>query len=214
MHPAHKPPILNPMKIRTALLAPLALIALTAPAWGEKIPLGTLSGYLNGITTAQASFTQVNADDTISTGKIFIQRPGRMRFEYDPPDESLVLTSGGMVAIFDTKSNQPPEQYPLSRTPLSLILDTEINFGRAGMVVSHDEVQAATQVVAQDPENPQFGTIALLFTQDPLTLRQWVITDDLGQKTTVILGELQTGAEFAPSQFAIETELRARGVAP
>ncbi|MFN3605855.1 MAG: LolA family protein, partial [Cypionkella sp.] len=116
--------------------------------------------------------------------------------------------------IFDTKSNQPPEQYPLSRTPLSLILDTEINFGRAGMVVSHDEVQAATQVVAQDPENPQFGTIALLFTQDPLTLRQWVITDDLGQKTTVILGELQTGAEFAPSQFAIETELRARGVTP
>jgi outer membrane lipoprotein-sorting protein len=202
------------MTIRTALLAPLALIALTAPAWGEKIPLGTLSGYLNGITTAQASFTQVNADDTISTGKIFIQRPGRMRFEYDPPDESLVLTSGGMVAIFDTKSNQPPEQYPLSRTPLSLILDAEITFDRAGMLVSHDEVQAATQVVAQDPENPQFGTIALLFTQDPLTLRQWVITDDLGQKTTVILGELQTGAEFAPSQFAIETELRARKVAP
>lgn len=202
------------MTLRTALLAPLIFVLFAAPAVAEKLPLDMLSAYLNGITTAQATFTQVNGDETISTGRIFIQRPGRMRFEYDPPDESLVLTSGGIVAIFDVKSNQPPEQYPLSRTPLSLILDADINFAKPGMVVGHDLVQAATQVTAQDPENPQFGTIALMFTPDPLALRQWVITDDLGQKTTVILGELQTGVEFPASQFLIESELQRRGIAP
>ena len=196
------------MTLRIALMAPIALFALTLPALAQKIPLDRLSAYLNSITTAQASFTQVNADDTISTGQIYIHRPGRMRFEYDPPDDNLVLTSGGMVAIFDGKSNQPPEQYPLSRTPLSLILDAQTNLAR--VVVAHDQVQAATQVVAQDPDNPQHGSIALLFTDQPLALRQWVITDDLGRKTTVILGELRLGAQFAPSQFAIESELRRR----
>jgi outer membrane lipoprotein-sorting protein len=205
---------MNAMTFRTALLAPLVFIALTVPAAAQKMPLDVLSAYLNSIATAQATFTQVNSDETISTGRIFIQRPGRMRFEYDPPDESLVLTSAGIVAIFDAKSNQPPEQFPLARTPLSLILDDTIDFGRPGMVVAHDSVQAATQVTAQDPENPQFGTIALLFTPDPVALRQWVITDDLGQKTTVILGELQTGIEFPASQFLVESELQRRGIAP
>ncbi|MDZ7905781.1 MAG: outer membrane lipoprotein carrier protein LolA [Cypionkella sp.] len=201
------------MTLRTALLAPLALIVATFPALAEKIPLAAMSAYLNGIKTAETTFTQINSDDTISTGKIYIQRPGRMRFEYDPPDESLVLTSGGMVAIFDTKSNQPPEQYPLSRTPLNLILQAQVDLSRAKMVQAHQEVQAATQVVAQDPDHPEYGSIALMFTPAPVTLRQWVVTDDLGKKTTVILGDLALGADYPPSQFAIQSELRKRGLA-
>ncbi len=205
-------PYIPPMTLRTAILAPLALIAATLPALADKIPLADMSAYLNGITTAEAAFTQVNADETVSTGRIYIERPGRMRFEYDPPDASLVLTSGGMVAIFDEKSNQPPEQYPLSRTPLNLILAENVDLARPKMALSHEELQTATQVVAQDPDHPEYGTIALLFTPAPLTLRQWVITDDLGKQTTVILGDLKTGAEFPPSQFAIESELRKRGL--
>ncbi len=198
------------MTLRLALLAPLALI--TAPAFAQKIPLGDMSAYLNAMRTAEATFTQVNSDDTISTGRIFIQRPGRMRFEYDPPDASLVLTSGGMVAIFDAKSNQPPEQYPLSRTPLNLILEETVDLARSGMVLAHEEVQAATQVVATDPNHPEYGSIALMFTDQPLALRQWIITDDLGKKTTVILGDLALGAEYPPSKFAIQSELNRRGL--
>jgi outer membrane lipoprotein-sorting protein len=202
------------MTLRTALLAPLVLIAATLPALAQKIPLAEMSAYLNAMTTAEATFTQINSDETISTGKIFIQRPGRMRFEYDPPDASLVLSSGGMVAIFDAKSNQPPEQYPLSRTPLSLILAEGVNLARKGMVLAHEQVQSATQVIATDPENPGFGSIALLFTPAPLTLRQWVVTDDLGKKTTVILGDLALGGTYPPSRFAIQSELDRRGIKP
>ena len=141
------------MNRRFALLAPLALL-LPLPAAAEKIPLSTLSDYLNGLTTVETDFTQINADGTISTGKIYIRRPGRIRFEYAPPDRSLVIAGGQQVAIFDAKSNQPPEQYPLKRTPLNLILAENIDLGRARMVVGHEDDGTSTRVRAQDPETP------------------------------------------------------------
>ncbi|HEX9858531.1 MAG TPA: outer membrane lipoprotein carrier protein LolA, partial [Paracoccaceae bacterium] len=124
---------------RAALLAPALCLALALPAAAEKIPLSALSQYLNGLTTAEAEFTQINADGSIATGKLYIKRPGRVRFEYAPPENSLVLAGGGQVAIFDAKSNQPPEQYPLKRTPLNLILAENVDLGRAKMVVGHFE---------------------------------------------------------------------------
>lgn len=198
------------MNLRTALLAPLAVLAFAFPAMADKIPLQALSAYLNAITTAESDFSQINADGSISTGKIFIKRPGRVRFEYAPPDQSLVLASGGQVAIFDSKSNQPPEQYPLKRTPLNLILAENVNLARARMVVDHRADGTSTRVLAQDPENPEYGTIELVFTDNPVALRQWVITDDLGQQTTVILGEMKRGADMKPSLFSSEVEMARR----
>jgi len=199
------------MNRRTALLAPIALLVLGSPALAAKISLAELSSYLNGLTTVEADFTQVNGDGTIATGKLFIRRPGRVRFEYAPPDRSLVLAGGGQVAVFDAKSNQPPEQYPLKRTPLNLILAADIDLGKAKMVVGHREVENTTRVVAQDPENPSYGTIELVFTATPVELRQWIITDDVGNQTTVILGEMKKGGALPASYFDITGEIRKRG---
>lgn len=199
------------MNMLTALFAPLAAIVMALPAHAEIIPLSDLSRYLNGLTTAESDFTQVNADGSISTGRLYIKRPGRARFEYAPPDRSLVLAGGGQVAIFDAKSNQPPEQYPLRRTPLNLILAEDVDLGRAEMVVGHGEVDTTTRVIAQDPENPEYGTIELVFTADPVELRQWIITDDLGSQTTVILGEMVKGGDIPASLFNITFEIERRG---
>ncbi|EGJ22988.1 outer membrane lipoprotein carrier protein LolA [Cereibacter sphaeroides WS8N] len=192
------------------ILAPLAFLALALPAAAEKIPLSALSSYLNGLSTAEADFTQVNADGSVSTGRIFIKRPGRVRFEYAPPEKSLVVAGGGQVAIFDAKSNQPPEQYPLSRTPLSLILAQNIDLGRAKMVVGHREDKNTTRVVAQDPAHPEYGTIEMVFTANPVALRQWVITDDAGNQTTVILGAMAQGRNLPASLFSIQSEAAKR----
>ncbi len=117
-----------------------------------------LSAYLNGLQTAEADFTQINADGTISTGRLYIKRPGRVRFEYTPPDKTLVMAGGGQVAIFDGGSNNSqPEQYPLARTPLNLILERNVDLGRRSMVVGHDYDGTATVVTAQDPEHPEYG---------------------------------------------------------
>lgn len=200
------------MNRRTLFLAPVALLALSAPVLAEKLSLGTLSKYLNGLTTVEADFTQVNSDGSVSTGRIFIKRPGRVRFEYNPPDKALVLAGGQQVAIFDGKSNVPPEQYPLKRTPLNLILAANIDLGRAKMVVGHSADATSTRVKAQDPEHPEYGTIELVFSADPVELRQWVITDDLGQQTTVILGGMTKGGALGEGMFSITREKDRRGL--
>ncbi|PLL14479.1 cell envelope biogenesis protein LolA [Tabrizicola sp. TH137] len=199
------------MNRRTALMAPLLALVFALPARAELVPLADLSAYLNGLTTAEADFTQINADGSISNGRLYIRRPGRVRFEYAPPDRSLVMAGGGQVAIFDAKSNQPPEQYPLRRTPLNLILAERVDLGTAKMVVGHYEAQDTTRVVAQDPEAPEYGTIELVFSRDPVALTSWVITDDLGNRTTIVLDRMVTGVNLPASLFNITQEVEKRG---
>jgi outer membrane lipoprotein-sorting protein len=196
------------MNIRSLALAPALIIGLAFPALAERISLSEISRYLNSLTTLTSEFTQVNPDGTVSTGTVYIQRPGRVRFEYDN-DSTLVLASGGNVAIFDAKSNGGPQQYPLSQTPLSIILDANVNLGRANMVTGHSEKNNATVVTAQDPQRPQNGNIQMVFS-NPTELRQWIVTDDSGQKTTVILGEMSKGGSIPASRFSIRSETNRR----
>ena len=191
-------------------LAPLAFVAFALPAVAQEIPLSGISQYLNGLTTAEASFTQKNADGSVSSGKLYIHRPGRMRFEYDPPNKSLVIAGGSAVAIFDPKSNQPPEQYPLARTPLNLILAPVIDLGQAKMVVAHGMLGSNTTVTAEDPQHPENGTITLIFSPNPTALRQWIITDATGSKTAVVLSTFQQGMQLRDSLFDIQSETATR----
>jgi outer membrane lipoprotein-sorting protein len=195
------------MKHMRKFLIPVLLAAMTSPVLADEIPLASLSAYLNGLTSAETDFTQINSDGSGAKGKLFIRRPGRMRFEYSKPDKTLVLASGGQVAIFDTKSNQPPEQYPLARTPLNLILAARIDLGQARMVVGHGEDGKLTVVTAQDPDHPEYGTIALGFTANPVALRQWVVTDQAGAQTIVLLDDLRVGGTYPPSLFSIQSEV-------
>ncbi len=191
-------------------LAPLAFVVFALPAFAQEIPLSEISRYLNALTTAEASFTQRNADGSISSGKLYIHRPGRMRFEYDPPNKSLVIAGGSAVAIFDPKSNQPPEQYPLARTPLNLILAPVIDLGQAKMVVAHSTLGSDTTVTAEDPQHPENGTITLIFSPNPTALRQWIITDATGSKTVVELSAFQQGMQLGDSLFDIQSETAKR----
>lgn len=199
------------MMIPRLALGALLAAALAVPAHAEKLSLRAISKYLNGLQTATGAFTQINSDGSISTGTIYIKRPGRVRFEYDPPETALVLAGGGQVAIFDPKSNQPPDRYPLNQTPLSIILARDVNLGRADMVTGHTSDGTTTTVIAQDPDNPEYGSLSLVFSGPPVELRQWVITDDAGGQTTVILGELTKGGTIRDVLFNIRAEMRAQG---
>jgi len=202
------------MNRRTLILAATAAATLgtgPATAQAQPIPLTELSSYFNSFRTAEAQFTQINPDGTLATGRLMIQRPGRVRFEYDPPDRNLVLATAGSVNIFDARGNAGPSVYPLSRTPLNLILADRVDLTRARMVVHHFVEGPTTSVVAQDPDFPEYGQIRLVFSADPTELRQWVITDDTGRDTTVILGQMRTGGSLASALFDVEREMTARG---
>lgn len=191
-------------------IAPAAILATLLAAGpgpaSADVSLAEASAYLNGFTGAEGKFTQIADDGSIATGTVRLQRPGRMRFEYDPPLEQLVVAGGGQVAVFDGKSNAGPEQYPLSRTPLSIILAPQVDLTRARMVTGRRVDGPSTTITAQDPENPDYGSIDLVFTDDPVELRQWVVRDASGGATTVVLGELTLGAGFPSSNFSIPIE--------
>ncbi|WP_418887992.1 LolA family protein [Octadecabacter algicola] len=191
------------------MAVPLALAGFAAsPSLAQQLSLGQVSTYLNSFVSAEGEFTQINADGTISTGTIYIKRPGRVRFEYNPPEESLVVAGGGQVAIFDPRSDSGPDRYPLNQTPLSIILERNIDLTRTDMVTGHTSDGTTTTVTAQDPAHPEYGNIRMVFTSDPVELRQWIVTDDTGQQTTVILGDLAKDGRVPDILFNINREMR------
>ena len=189
--------------VTTTVLAFGLGLAAALPAAAEKLPLNAISSYLNAMKTAQGDFTQINDDGSISTGTIYIKRPGKVRFEYNAPDTGIVIAGSNTVVIYDKKSNQPAETYPLSKTPLSIILAANVNLSQARMVTGHSYDGTSTTVRAQDPEHPEYGNIELKFTGNPVELRQWVINNGNGSQTTVVLGELETGVPLANSIFDV-----------
>lgn len=198
------------MKHRLFLTAALAaLIAL--PAHAAELSVAQISTYLNSFTTARADFTQVNGDGSISTGVLAIHRPGRARFDYNE-DKTLVIAGGGQVAIFDPVSNLRPEQYPLRRTPLAHVLARTVDLARSGMLVDHRSDGTATAVTLQDPEHPEYGNIQMIFTDAPVKLRQWVITNEFGDQTQVVFEDFQTAVSLGARMFNIPQEIDARGL--
>ena len=198
------------MKQLRLVLVLVCVMVAALPVRAESIPLSEITRYFSSFTTAQGGFTQINPDGTLSTGRIYIHRPGRVRFEYDPPERALVMAGGGQLAVFDGRSNQGPNQYPLRRTPLNLILGQNVDFARDRMVVDHFSDGTTTSVVAQDPEHPEYGNIRLVFSANPTELRQWVITDDTRAQTTVILNDLTFGSSLSARLFNITAEIDQR----
>lgn len=190
----------------TLLATPVLVAGIAGRAEAEQVSLAEVSRYFNEMQALEAKFTQINDDGTLSTGRLYIHRPGRMRFEYDPPEEALVIAAGGSLAVFDPGSNTGPERYPLGRTPLNIILKRDVDLTAERMVVDHSYDGTVTRVTAQDPDNPEYGSIQLVFTDAPVELRQWVITDNAGSLTTVILSETAAGDRLPSRLFSIISE--------
>ncbi len=181
----------------------LLALCLSTAVWADKISLNAISSYLDGLRNVEAKFTQINADGSLSTGALYIKRPGRIRFEYDPPNDALVLASQGRLAIFDPNGNDVPESYPLSKTPLSLILADNINLSRESMVRGHQFDGTSTTLTVQDPEYPERGLIALVFTGPSPLLRQWVIEGQNGEQTVIVLNDVATDMPLNDNLFNV-----------
>ncbi|MEM6307053.1 MAG: outer membrane lipoprotein carrier protein LolA, partial [Pseudomonadota bacterium] len=190
------------------------LCLLAPPAFADRLSLTDISTYLNGLDTAEGAFTQINADGSLSQGKLYIKRPGRIRFEYIPPNDALVIAGGGQVAVFDAKSDAAPTRFPLAATPLSIILDRDVDLTQQANVIAHDSDGTRTLVTLQDANRPEMGYLQMIFTANPTQLRQWVVTDEANAQTTVILGDWVVGQRIPNIRFNILAEMRERGFDP
>ena len=176
----------------------------------EKISLNRLSQYLILNNKLSAEFTQINDDKTISTGKVFILRPGRMRIEYETPDNSLIIVGGSRITIFDSRSNTYPREYSLNKTPLKLLLKKEVNLVESKSIISHTKNGEFTEVILQDPKSPTLGQLMLKFTDSPISLKQWVITNSTGELTILDFKNFHNSHDLTNEMFNASMELDRR----
>lgn len=186
-----------------ALTAFAIALVLAAPAPAQEArDLARISAYLNSIDTMTGSFVQVDPDGVLSEGRFYISRPGRIRFEYRDPNPALVISDGFWVGVIDKRYNSV-DRYPLSDTPLNLILQKNVNLAKEGAVTGVERREGQMRVTAIDPSHPERGSIVLVFSDNPLELRQWIVEDAQGGLTTVALSETKRGVSIPPELFVI-----------
>ena len=191
------------MNRRTLLLALAALPVLALPA-AAQVNVAPINSYLQSLRSAQGRFRQTNPNGSVQTGTFYLQKPGRIRFEYDRPKGAMVIADGTWVGVFDPKSNRNPTRYPLAKTPLSLLLRDRLSLAEPGLVLGATRGAAGTDITVVDPRSPREGRMKLHFDQNPVRLASWEITTKAGQRTRVALTDFTTGRALDPSLFNIE----------
>lgn len=169
----------------------------------QKATLDRVSAYLNSVHTLKGSFVQIDPNGEVEQGDFYIEKPGRMRFEYRPPAPTLIVSDGSTVAVKNNKLNTV-DRYPLADTPLDIILSNDIDLRHNAYVTGVDEEEGSLVVRARSNNNKSQGDIAIYFSQPQLELRQWTIKDAQGLSTTVSLRDVQTGTPLAGSLFVLQ----------
>ena len=180
------------------------------PAFSEKFSLIELSDYFNRLNTFQANFHQFADDGSVANGTLFIKKPGRLRIDYDQPEDLLILASGGQLAIFDPKGDPEPTSFPLRLTPLALILAKQLTLVDSSNILSHEYIRGETSLSLFDPEHPERGHIELIFSGITPILDRWVMHDESGNITLISIDHYVTNISLGTMQFNIPIEIERR----
>jgi outer membrane lipoprotein-sorting protein len=188
-----------------ALLLPVAAVA--APlSEDEKDDLSRIENYLNGISTLKSRFIQTSSTGPRAAGTVYLQRPGRMRFEYNPPSPILLVADGLFVIYVDLELEQI-SHVPISATPLRVLIEADVNLVDGHDVQSVKRGPGTLAVTLTVKDDPDAGALRLLFTEAPLALKQWVIRDAQGIEVRVTLLEAVRGLDFDPRLFQVDEDM-------
>lgn len=168
----------------------------------DSADLDRISAYLNSIHTLKGSFVQLGPDGQTDEGVFYIDKPGRMRFEYHAPNPVLVVSDGTTVAVQNRRLGTV-DTYPLLSTPLSLVLSDSLNLKHNPSIAGLSREPGELIVNARAASSKVSGNLTLVFTSPQLELRQWTIVDAQGLSTTVSLRDVQTGVTLDPALFKL-----------
>jgi outer membrane lipoprotein-sorting protein len=192
--------------LSAAAFVPLSLTARAAPAPAPALSaqdladIGRIEAYLNSLKTLKAHFMQVAGDGGISEGTAWMQRPGRMRFQYDPPTPFLLIASHGVLTFHDSSLGQDTN-VGLGRTPLGILLAEQVQLSGKVTVTSIQRLPGQIQLTLVRTDSPGDGSLTLIFADPPLMLRQWTVVDAQRRETHVTLYNAQLGGTFDPQLF-------------
>ncbi|QBX36325.1 outer membrane lipoprotein carrier protein LolA [Brevundimonas sp. S30B] len=177
----------------------------------DRAVLQQAQTYLQGLTSAQGDFVETGPGGQVRRGKFWLQRPGRMRFEYTDPAGLLVVSNGSNVMRYDPRL-EVFRQVPLSQTPLSTFLAREVRLDQG---VRIDRVtrmaSGAYAITARDSRRPNDGQVILAFAGNPVRLQEWTITDAQGARTRTQLTTLRNAPGLAASLFQLRDPTRRPG---
>ncbi len=168
----------------------------------ETQALKKISDFFNSFRTLKGEFTQISPRGRVATGVFYIAKPGRMRFEYAPPVPFVIVSDGSWVAMRNNKK-ATVDYYPLSKTPLRMVLASRVNLARDAIIKKVEERNGLTIVTLQDKDRMVPGHLVLVFDNGRNVLQQWIVIDGQGRRTTVSLSNMQPGVKVAAKLFNV-----------
>jgi outer membrane lipoprotein-sorting protein len=188
------------LALPTALLAAPAAAQRAAPST-RAADIARVEAYLNSLTTLRARFLQVAENGASAEGTALIWRPGRMRFDYDPPEPTLIVAWEGQVMHYDRELNSP-SIVPASQTPLAVLLRPRIALSGDIVVGEVERSGGFLRLTLRRAGAEAEGSLTLVLEENPMALRQWQVVDAQRRRTTVTLTQVETGVTLDPRLFA------------
>lgn len=210
---------INAKPLRAALAlalgaaVPLAAMAVPAPVAAAEGDLDRAVAALRGIGSMTADFTQTDRNGTTIPGKLYLKRPGKIRFEYAPSARMLVVSNGKSLYLVDYEVKQV-QRWPIGNSPLGALLDPSRDVKAYGRLLPGGDNVVSVEV--RDRKHPEYGVITLIFIRDAaapggLRLTNWVALDSQNNRTTVRLSNQQFGAAIPDSKFTFTDPRRSGG---
>ena len=214
--PSYRPEpalIARPAVSALSLCAALLLVSALAPvkaraadtadaAAGSPALVRKAEAYLSDLRGAEGGFTQIDPRGQVTHGRFYMLKPGRARFQYDPPAGLLVVADGANVSVYDRKL-KTFDQYPLAQTPLALLLGRDVNFEGRVLATVADQTAKGFVLDLRDAKHPTDGRLRLDFSAAPMALTGWTVVDAQNQRTTVRLAGLTPRTAFSPGLFVL-----------
>ena len=168
----------------------------------QQADLRAASVYLNNVKSLKSRFLQVSPNGAFTQGDFMLRRPGRLRFEYDPPSPYLVLADGFWLYFLDKELGEP-QNWPIQDTPLGVLVAEDVNLVDNPDVEQVERFPGTLSISLRDQDRPDEGTVTLVFSRNPLILRQWKVIDGQGQRTSVTLDKIETGMHLPATLFVM-----------
>ena len=199
-------PIWPPAAVTNATPAPPGQRNATAFDAAQRAAIGRVNAYLNSMGFLSGDFVQVGPDGSRTNGNFYLQKPGKIRFEYNPPSPVELIANGSAVAVRDRKL-ATQDIYPLSQTPLRFLLAEKIDLLRDANVVNISQDELFISVLIEE-KTAITGThrLMIMFGVQDNQLKQWTITDPQGYDTTIAIYNLDASRRPDPRLFVINFE--------
>lgn len=202
--------------VRTAMIAMGLVVAVSSTAMAvtpyemsakDRKTIEKIEDYLNNIRTMTARFAQISDDGDYSEGKLYLQRPGKLRFEYKPPVPILIVARNGDLVYYDRELDQV-SFVDLKDTPLWFVAQEQVDFDKGVIVTDMKYKAGMIEVTIVETDDPDKGHVVLRFTDAPFELTKWTVVDAQRNAVNVALFSTQTDVEIDPELFIFRNTQR------